>query len=224
MHVTSAVEKRLPPLLDVVSSQARELDWANVLTCHVGARTAYTWETRRRALAPHSLTLASPGAVTAVAISPCGNFGYLGAESGAIEKFNLQSGMRRATTKSSTHDGPVRGVAVDPLGREVYSAGADGFVTTWAATDLKSTRSLDASAPIALLRSPRDSTLLATVCDDVTTRVFDMSVHRLVRVLTGHTNTITDAAWSADGRWLLTTALDATIRIVDVPSGSTIGW
>ena len=225
MHVTAAIDRRLPPLKDLASSQARERDWANVLTCHVGCRHAYTWETTRRALSTHVLSLSTPSAISACAISACGNYGFLGGESGAIEKFNLQSGTRRATTSpAGGHDGPVRGIATDGLGRSLYTGGSDGSLRTWRETDLRSVGSLDALAPIAHVRHQRDSTLLAVVCDDVAIRIFDVVVGRLVRVLTGHTNTITDAAWSSDGRWVLSTSLDSTIRITDVPSGTTIGW
>ena len=245
MHVSSAIEKRLPPLLDLASSEARERDWANVITCHVGCKLAYTWETTRKALGQHTLSLTRPSNVSAVAISSCGNFGYLGGESGVIEKFNLQSGLRRASTEKKSdkkkvgssssgenghgvgthHKGAVRGLATDALGREIYSGGADASLIVWRTSDLTSLQTLDAVAPIALLRRQRDGALAACACDDVSIRVFDVTVGngRLVRHLTGHSNRITDVAWSSDGRWLLSTGLDSTIRIVDVPSGSTIG-
>ena len=221
-------ERRLPPLVDLVSSQARERDWANVLTCHADSPHAYTWDTTRKALGQHTLSLTAPCAITAVAISPCGNFGYLGGERGAVEKFNLQSGQRRASTSAlaaaQQHSGAVRGLAPDPLARCVFSGGFDATLRTWQPRDLKPAGCLDAGAPVSMLRHHRDSTLLAAVCDDICIRLFDMVVGRLVRVLTGHTNTITDAAWSSDGRWLLSASLDSTLRIVDVPSGTTIGW
>ena len=61
-----------------------------MLTCHQGSSSAYTWHTTKRALGPHVLRLKTAKAVTAVAISPCGHFGYLGGADGALEKFNLQ--------------------------------------------------------------------------------------------------------------------------------------
>ena len=85
-------------------------------------------------------------------------------------------------------------------------------------------QTLEAGAPIAALRQHRDSTLLAASCDDHAIRILDTVVGRVVRVLRGHTNTISDFDWSADGRWILSCSLDATIRIVDVPSGVAIGW
>lgn len=225
MHVHESEARRLPPLLDLATSQVRERDWSNILTCHAGCRQAYTWQSTRRALGPHTLQLASAANVTAVAISACGNFGYLGGATGAIEKFNLQSGTRRATAPTaSLHEGSVRGLAAEPLSRAVFSGGADGTIRSWQPSDLKPLSTLQAGAPVALLRHHRDSILLAAACDDLCVRVFDVVLGRLVRQLSGHKNTISDLAWSADGRWLLSTSLDATIRVTDVPSGVCIGW
>ncbi len=196
-----------------------------MLTCHRGSPVAYTWQTTRRALAPHTLQLGTGRPVVSVAISPCGNFGYLGGEDGALEKFNLQSGQRRATVKSvDRHTGAVRGLATEALSKCVFSGSYDGTIRTWRPADLHCLSRVDAGAPVAALRQHRDSTLLAAACDDQCIRVFDTLVGRVVRELRGHRNTITDLAWSADGRWILSTSLDSTIRIVDVPSGVAIGW
>ena len=125
MHVTDMEARRLPPLTGLASSQVREKEWANVLTCHQGSAVAYTWQTTRRALAPHTLHLGTGRPVTSVAISPCGNYGYLGGEDGALEKFNLQSGQRRAAVKSvSRHRGAVRGLATEALSKCVISRSA----------------------------------------------------------------------------------------------------
>lgn len=168
------VERRLPPLTGLATSMAREGEWANVLTCHAKCRHAYTWETTRRALAKHSLSLKAPSAVTAVAISPCGNFGFLGGESGAIEKFNLQSGGRRATAAEACgHVGAVRGLEADALSRAVFSGGADGSLREWDPTKLAHTRTTLVGAPVSFLRHHRDSTLLAAACDDIAIRIYD---------------------------------------------------
>lgn len=57
-------------------------------------------------------------------------------------------------------------------------------------------------------------------------RVFDIDAGSpsLVRQFEGHTNRITDAAFSADGRWLVSAAMDSTIRVWDMPQGRCIDW
>ena len=227
MHVAAgSLERRLPPLADLVTSQVRERDWSNVLSSHQGCTQAYTWDTTTRALGPHTLQMQPSCAVTAVAISACGHFGFLGGESGRVDKFNLQSGQRRSgTSPADSHSGAVRGLCPEALNRSLFSGGFDGFIRTFKPSNLSvAAPPIEAGAPISFLRHQRDSPLLAAACDDLTVRIFDTVVGRLVRNLTGHTNTLTDAAWSADGRWVFSTSLDATIRISDVPSGQTIGW
>ena len=218
------LQRRLPAVLDLCSSQVRETDWANVLSCHVESSCAYTWDTSRKALAPHVLRPSAPSTVTAVCISPCGNFGYLGSQSGALDKFNLQSGQRRATCPlAARHDGPVRGLAADALGKTLLSGGQDGTLRVWKAHALAPERRVEAGAPVTTLKHPHDSALVGLSCDDLTLRVFDALTLKLVRQFGGHTNTVTDFAWSADARWLLSVSLDATLRICDVPSGQLVG-
>lgn len=87
--------------------QARERDWANVITAHAGEGAAYTWRLAHFTLGQH--VLLPPDApthqrqqhllppVTAVAISCCGNFGLVGTEAGRVDRYNLQSGIHRGT-------------------------------------------------------------------------------------------------------------------------------
>ena len=66
--------------------------------------------------------------------------------------------------------------------------------------------------------------LVALACDDLSVRVVDVSAQRLVRKFSGHTNAITDLCWSSDSRWVLSTSLDRSLRVVDVPTGELVGW
>ena len=123
---TSALERRLPPVLDVCSSMVRERDWPNALSCHVNSSAAYTWDTTTKALGAHVLRVQDDSIITAVAISACGSFGFLGTARGAVEKFNLQSGHRRAATAAAAApSGSVRGLATEALA-QLFSAGHDG--------------------------------------------------------------------------------------------------
>lgn len=58
--------------------------------------------------------------------------------------------------------------------------------------------------------------LLATVADDLTIRLFDVVALRLVRKFEGHTDRITDLCFSEDGKWLLSSSMDGSLRIWDV--------
>ena len=47
---------------------------------------------------------------------------------------------------------------------------------------------------------------------------YDIEAVRIVRQFRGHTDRITDLQMSQDARWLLSSALDGTMRVWDVPS------
>ena len=203
----------------------RERDWPNALSCHVNSSAAYTWDTTTKALGAHVLRVQDDSIITAVAISACGSFGFLGTARGAVEKFNLQSGHRRAATAAAdAHSGSVRGLATEALAQLLFSAGHDGELRVWRARDLAAEWTLSLEAPVTLLRHQRDTVLLAAACDDLQVRVVDAVTRVLVRRFNGHRNTITDLAWTPDARWLVSCSLDGTMRIVDLPSAQLIGW
>jgi U3 small nucleolar RNA-associated protein 21 len=57
---------------------------------------------------------------------------------------------------------------------------------------------------------------LATVADDLIIRLFDVVASRVVRKFEGHTDRITDLCFSEDGKWLLSSSMDGSLRIWDV--------
>lgn len=84
----------------------RERDWCNVLTAHEGDPNAYVWRLQHFTRGKHVLRprgpqeVGDPGtsadaAVTAVALSACGNFGVVGTEAGRLDRYNMQSGLHR---------------------------------------------------------------------------------------------------------------------------------
>lgn len=52
----------------------------------------------------------------------------------------------------------------------------------------------------------------------------DVAARRLVRRLAGHSNRISDVAFSPDGRWLATASLDRSLRVWDLPTGRCVDW
>jgi U3 small nucleolar RNA-associated protein 21 len=55
-------------------------------------------------------------------------------------------------------------------------------------------------------------------------RIVDTEAIRIVRKFQGHTLPITDHCFSPDGRWLVTSSLDCTVRTWDLPTGHMIDW
>ena len=51
---------------------------------------------------------------------------------------------------------------------------------------------------------------------------FDVETGSHVRTFAGHVDRITDLAISVDGKWLLSSSMDRTLRIWDIPTSRTL--
>ncbi|BAU03010.1 uncharacterized protein HKW66_Vig0124930 [Vigna angularis] len=217
-------EIKLKPVIAFDCAEIRERDWSNVITCHMDTAKAYVWRLQNFVLGEHILNPCpeNPTPVKACAISACGNFAILGTAGGWIERFNLQSGIRRGSyidiseSRSCAHDGEVVGVACDSTNTLMISAGYKGDIKVWdfKERDLKSRWEIGSS--VVKIVYHRYNGLLATVADDLTIRLFDVVALRLVRKFEGHTDRITDLCFSEDGKWLLSSSMDGSLRIWDV--------
>ncbi|KAI3922959.1 hypothetical protein MKW98_007090 [Papaver atlanticum] len=187
-------EIKLKPVICFDFAEIRERDWCNVVTCHMDTSRAY------HILTP-STSERTP--IKACTISACGNFAFLGTEGGWIERFNLQSGQSRGSygdmseSRNYAHDGEVDGVACDATNSLMISAGYHGDKKVW---DFKGRH----------LKSRWD----------VGSSVVKIGYHRAngnkVRKFEGHTDRVTDMCFSEDGKWLLSSSMDGTLRVWDV--------
>ena len=122
------------------------------------------------------------------------------------------------------HTGAVVGVEVDSLNRYVISCGEEGRVKFWDFMTGRLLHELNWSSYTIVegFKLHRPSNLLAVSCGDRVIRVVDVETHRIVRELAGPDALINDWIFSHDGRWILTAAADAVIRIWDLPTGHLI--
>ncbi|KAG6475125.1 hypothetical protein ZIOFF_064343 [Zingiber officinale] len=222
-HVTKRAKKlrtreeeiKLKPVITFDFAEIRERDWCNVVTCHMDTPQAYVWRLQNFVIGEHIL---SPSAdiqtpikayslKRACAISACGNFAILGTNGGWIERFNLQSGISRGTyvdiseSRQYAHDGEVVGIACDATNSSMISAGYNGDIK------VNNVKKLYLLCSIGLL---------ATVAEDMVIRLYDVVALRMVRKFEGHNDRITDLCFSDDGKWLLSSSMDGTLRVWDV--------
>lgn len=163
-------------------------------------------------LAPPSRQPASAMVAAAMAKQASGGAGA-GAASGAD-----------AAAEPERHDTAVYGVATDLLNTTVVTADASGLVLFWDFQTQEPKSSLQLPATVSSIVISRDSGLVAVACDDFVIRVLDIATRRQVRTFTGHTNRITDMCYSPDGRWLVSSSLDRSIRVWDLPMARCLDW
>ena len=216
---------RLAPLRGTAVSQAMHNKWANVLTCHDGDSLAYMWYYGRKVIGEHRCGTSDDSPVMSVEISACGNFGFVGSARGRVDKYNMQSGLHRGTF-AEPHTGAVHGLASDLTNQLLVSGSFDGTVHLYEFDSRKLRAKLTINSPVTMIQLQRDNGLLAVASDDLALRLFDTECPgtTLVRLFSGHTNRISDICFSSDGRWLLSAAMDSTVRVWDIPQGRCIDW
>lgn len=242
-------EAKLPRVTAIAACQVRERDWCNIISAHSGEPAAYTWLLKNYALGEHELRppktkkgIRGDGTpVSTVTISSCGNFGIVGTAGGRIDRYNMQSGIHRgcyarqpekaATGFPSTRDpnqlipahlGTVTGLSVGSTNRTLISTSLDATLRSWSFRNQKLTGELVVGSPVTYLARLPDSALAAVACDDLSVRVFDVEAMQQVRLFEGHQDRITDLVVSEDCRWLLSSSMDGTIRVWDIPASATL--
>lgn len=111
-------------------------EWDDVVTCHIGEGTAYSWSVENKRLGKLRLRdgkAADAGAATAACVTACGNFTLVGYERARdVAMWNLQSGIQRRAfrlpiTKGSVlRSQHVTGIQTDALNTNVVIATLSG--------------------------------------------------------------------------------------------------
>ncbi|CAE7205857.1 unnamed protein product [Rhizoctonia solani] len=227
---------KLPAITALAYSSTRSKDWEDVLTAHTGETFARTWSVREKKLGKWSMggaekakgvsakakgVDASLGAIKAVCVSACGNFGFIGTTKGVVQAYNMQSGLKRRTYNVGK-DQTVTGIATDALNRVLVASTLTGSIHFFDFHTTVKIDQLDIPSTAVSIELQRDSGLLAIICDDLAVRIADVETRKVVRELKGFGARVLDVSFSYDSRWLSVTALDSTIRTFDIPTGRLI--
>lgn len=222
--------QKMPPITGFTSEVAQEQSWDNLAAIHRYLPDVTTWSISQQKMGENRLihdrfkTKDMKRVVaTCLELTMCGNYIIIGYSSGHMDKYNIQSSIFRGTFGNPTaHSDAVRGVVTDGLNQFVVSGGQEGELRFWRMKDNKGVKKLPLDSGIAKMILHRESNLLAVALDDWSAQVIDIDTKNIVRKLYGHSNQITDIAFSHDSRWLVSSSLDKTIRIWDLPSGTCI--
>ncbi|KAJ6153770.1 Small-subunit processome Utp21 [Penicillium chermesinum] len=220
--------------------------WESVVTGHRGDKYARTWFWGKKKAGRWAFATSDGTEVKSVAVSPCGTFAVIGSAGGAVDMFNLQSGIHRQSFPSrptssrvkssiltgaddSRHSKAVTGLAIDNLNRTVISCGLDGKVkeSSFQFWDLLTgvlvhELNWHPMAAVTGIRYSKASELVAFSCDDLSIRVVDIETRKLVREFWGCVGQVNDFIFSNDGRWIIAASMDSTLRIWDLPTGHLI--
>lgn len=143
----------------------------------------------------------------------------------ADDVVNLQT---RATGKftpgTGRHTGAITGIIVDSTNKLVVSCSSDGKIKFW---DFLTGNLVDQIdwAPMTAITGCRyhaGNDLLAFSCDDNSIRVVDMETKRTIREFLGFEEEVTDFCFSNDGRWVIASSEDRTVRVWDLPTSHLI--
>ncbi|XP_052776879.1 WD repeat-containing protein 36-like [Mya arenaria] len=225
-------QHRMPYIVNFVAEPSRQSDWDNILAYHRGLNLVTTWNYQRSTMGEHKFLhqrftedAANHRNTVAqcVEITSCGNFGLIGYSSGHVDVYNLQSGLQRGSYgEDRAHSSSVQGVVVDGLNQVTLTSGRDGDLKFWSFKQKKLLETVKLESPVSSILLHRESAMLAVARDDFHVNIVDVDGQKVVRKFTGHENRITDMAFSSDARWLVTAAMDCSLRVWDLPTGRLI--
>ena len=163
-----------------------------------------------------------------IAFSPDGTLLATGGKDTHISLWDVASGQ--ILNVLQRHEKQIWDIAISGDGKMLASGGTEGLVYLWDLHDPRKAqvvRSLHGHIrPIRTLKVHPQGNLFATSEKGGAIRVWqlasDRGEMRSVKVLTGHTDTVDDLAFSTDGSWLGSGSHDNTTRLWDVESGACI--
>ncbi|KAE9523992.1 hypothetical protein AGLY_015639 [Aphis glycines] len=221
----------MPPISTFTSETTRDKEWDSIVAVHRGIPTVTTWSFDKSKMGEHKLcherfkknVSGQKGiSATCACLTHCGNFAVVGYSSGHIDKYNIQSGLHRGTYGEPIAHKYVRGVYVDTLNQIMVSGGSDTFLKFWNFKKLNLLSKLELEDTVSLFSWHTESSFLAVALDNYNISLVDIDTRTIIRKFTGHRGPLTDLTFSPDSRWLVSSAMDSTIRTWDIPSSSMI--
>eukprot|EP01034_Spumella_vulgaris_P032453 gene32453-40053_t len=128
------------------------------------------------------------------------------------------------TSLQGLHTQDVTGLFMDMTNTTLVSCGRDGKIVFWDFHNHTVWQELQMDSPQLMMQGFRDGNFVAIAGQDRVIRVFDMLTFKLSRRFAGHSQEITDMAFTPDGRRLLSSSGDSTVRVWDMPTGRCLSW
>jgi WD40 repeat protein/serine/threonine protein kinase len=170
----------------------------------------------------------SSGPIGSVAFSPDGKMILTGTVNSSVDLWDAASGTNLQSFVG--HSRGVFAVAFSPDGQQIVTAGRD-LLKVWAVSSSQESLAFRGKKPgsLAVAISPDNRLTVAggTYQADgspikygpESVEVWEMASGKSLRILTGHTSAISSAAFSPDGRWIVTGSKDQTAIIWETATG-----
>ena len=161
-----------------------------------------------------------------VAITADGSRAFVGADDKIARLFDLKTGKQ--LREFSGHEGPIQGVGLLPGGKRAVSGSKDRTLRIWELATGKQLAKLDVGEGIyGMSLSPDGKTVAAGHFPTDperpgTLRLWDIQNQKLVREFAGHTREVTYVSFSSDGKRLVSSSFDRTVRVWDIATGNEV--
>ena len=164
------------------------------------------------------------GQLTAMDISPDGKRAVTGAENQPIKVWDTTTG-REVATLPGARTGWIRDIAFSPDGRHIVSCDSSGTVNVW--------DTADANKPVTSIRhgggwipcvsfSPDGSKIISATQDDGSIKVWDTFTGDEIRAFGKQEERVRFAAFSQDGKYVISVDEDGTITTWDSVTGDEV--
>ncbi|TPX59050.1 hypothetical protein PhCBS80983_g02721 [Powellomyces hirtus] len=153
-------------------------------------------------------------AITTLAVHHDSQLLLTGAEDGTARLVHIGNG--RILASFDNHSESIEAVGFSKAMPLAATASVDGSISIWDTTALRLRQTVRHDDAVTQLRWHKSQPLFASVSADRTARVWDARTGECLKTFHGHTQTILDFDWSADGRILVTGADDGTALVFAV--------
>ena len=229
---------KMNPITGFTSETSKENEWDNIACVHEDTCVVTTWSFQKQRMGELKLRhqrfkedkKLRESKATCLNLSICGNFVMIGYDSGHLDKFNIQSGIFRGSFETSktdpkAHSEKVQAIISDGLNQTVVSADCGKNLKFWKFQDHHLKDTLCADANILDLILHRESALLVIVMENRSINIMDLITQKIVRKFFDvHQDQLSEVCISPDSRWMITSSVDKTMKIWDIPSGNLIDY
>lgn len=228
---------KMKPIIDFTTETTKEQEWDNIACIHQDTQITTTWSFKKQKMGELKLRhlrfkedkKLRESQASCLNLSICGHFVFIGYDCGYVDKFNIQSGLFRGSLEATkkekqAHPGcKIQSIVSDGLNQVVITADNEKMIKFWKFDTNAYLNQHETKARIQGIHLHRANGLMVIVMENRSMEIMDIVTKNIIRrFFDVHQEPMTDIAFSADSRWLVTASLDKTVKVWDVPSGTLI--